>query len=447
MSRRRRQCFAFFCILIAVTAMHAQSGFRGRADFIITFSKSVPSRAAIDSILGQYDCLVKYRSKRHGIAAVRIPLGMSLNAAASLLKADHRIERVEPDFLVSVVSRFPNDPYFDRQWALYNPAHNRADIKAVEAWQMTRGNKRIVVAIIDTGIDYLHPDLARNIWMNENEIAGNNRDDDGNGYADDIRGWDFVAHGAQPMDRYFHGTLMAGIVGAQADNGEGIAGIMHDVSLMAVKGLGDRGYGYTSDLIACIYYAVDNGAHVINASWGGGGYLQALCDAIAYAGRHDVLFVAAAGNYQRDNDRFPFYPASYDLENIISVAATNRFDSLADFSHYGAASVDLAAPGVAIVSTTLNAGYLSTSGTSMAAPHVSACVGLLLSYAAGLNWRDYKSIILSSVHPRAHLKGMCVSGGRLDMLQALKRSAAMRSDMRVAVYYLLERLQKGEDEP
>jgi len=410
--------------------------FSGQADFVITVGQAFRTEIDFAAIRDQYDFAVKYFSARHGLAAVRIPAGMSRDAAAALLGADHRIARIEPDIAVYAAEVFPDDPRFAEQWALYNPSNRRADIKAPEAWRMSRGNGRIVIAILDSGIDYLHPDLAQNIWVNDGEIPGNGRDDDNNGYVDDVHGWDFVGGSAEPMDRYMHGTLMSGIVGAVTDNGEGMAGLMHHVSLMAVKGLGDRGIGFTSDLIAGVYYAVDNGAHIINASWGSGGYVQALYDAIAYAAQRDVIFVAAAGNWQADNDKTPFYPASYDLDNVISVAATDRHDSLAEFSHVGARSVDVAAPGVYVLSTIPGGGYLSISGTSMAAPHVTGCVGLLESYAPGLTYREYVELVIHSAEALPQLEGLCVSGGRLDVNAALRQSVSKRRDMRFALYYL-----------
>jgi subtilisin family serine protease len=432
-------------LLLAATLcarLHAADEFIGQADFILTLRASHLRDESFAEICNLYRLTVKYFSPRHGIAAVRVALGTGYTTAAALLASDHRIAGVEPDTRVYVADVFPDDPLFARQWALHNPDNGRADIKAPEAWEMSRGRGNVVIGIIDTGIDYLHPDLQANIWRNENEVPGNGRDDDNNGYVDDVHGWDFATRSADPMDRYYHGTLMAGVVGAEADNGEGIAGVMHRVSLMAVKGLGDHGWGYSSDLIAAIYYAVDNGACVINASWGSGGYVGAMYDAIAYAARCGVVFVAAAGNWHRNNDEEPFYPASYDLDNIISVAASDSRDSLASFSHYGTKSVDIAAPGVRVISTTLDGGYHTTSGTSLAAPHVTGCVGLLNAYAPGLLYRDYVDIIVRSAEPLDQLKGLCTSGGRLDVHRALRRSASGRRDTRFALYYLSRRTQR-----
>ncbi|MBD3392432.1 MAG: S8 family serine peptidase [Chitinivibrionales bacterium] len=427
---------AFFVAANGFALAQTRPAFTGRAHFILTIAPGYRTTEAFGEIADLYGLQVKYYSARHGIAAVRVPLGRAPGTARQLLAADHRVRQVEPDALMYPARQFPNDPLFPRQWALFNPANGRADVKAQEAWGITRGRSHVVIGIIDTGIDYLHPDLAAHMWINEDEVPGNGRDDDNNGYVDDVHGYDFVHRRGDPRDDHYHGTVMAGIAGAVTHNEEGIAGVMHDVSLMAVKGLGSTGYGFTSDLIACIYYAVDNGADVINASWGSARYTRALYDAIAYAGAHDVIFVAAAGNWRRDNDREPFYPASYDLDNILSVAASDSLDSLASFSHWGAATVDLAAPGASVISTYPGGRYVRTSGTSMAAPHVAACIGLCAAYAPGLRYREHTALVLQSVEPLFHLRGRCVSGGRLDIHRALRQSVFRRRDTRFALYYL-----------
>ncbi len=358
----------------------------------------------------------------HGMMAVRLPVGMSREAAIQILKGDSRIAHVEPDFIVYCTD-LPNDPYFSLQWSLYNPGYNRADIKAVEAWRLHTGNKKVIIAILDTGINYKHPDLARNIWTNPDEVPGNDKDDDNNGFIDDVHGWDFAYDTKDPADRNFHGTHVAGIIGAVTNNKTGIAGIMHHVSLMAVKGIKDQGWGYTSDLIAGIYYAVDNGAKIINASWGGGGYLDAMIEALDYAKQHEVIFVAAAGNFRRNNDENPFYPASYPGENIVSVGATNNRDSIAVFSHYGRFTVDLFAPGQSIISTALGRSYRYGTGTSMAAPHVAGTLGLLHAADPSMHYREYIDILLNNVERKPYMEGNCVTGGRLDAYKALRQVA------------------------
>jgi subtilisin family serine protease len=436
---------AYRAMLPCAVLAAAASAFVGRADFVVTLRE--PSRTAVDlrDIADQYGLTVKHALAGHGVAAVRVPLGLSPETAEGLLASDSRIARVEPDYIVRL-SELPDDSLFARQWALYNPG-SRADIKAPEAWALHTGSRKTVVAILDTGFDFDHPDLAANLWHNTDEVPDNGRDDDRNGFIDDVRGWDFAGNTNRPVGRHYHGTLMAGIVGAVTGNGRGMAGVMHEVSLMAVKGLGDGGFGFTSDLIAGIYYAVDNGAHAINASWGGGGYQEAMREAIRYAAAHDVVFIAAAGNWRRDNDLVPFFPSSYPEGNIIAVAAGDREDSLATFSHYGAATVDLTAPGVEVLGTDIGGGYLTTGGTSVAAPHVAGCVGLLASYAPGLPYDRYVDFVLGAVEPLEQLEGLCTTGGRLDMYRALKAASVYRAGTRIAMYYLMrmrEKEQEGE---
>jgi len=234
----------------------------------------------------------------------------------------------------------PNDPNFPNLWAMHNTGQTGgnvdADIDAPEAWDIETGDPCVIVAVIDTGVDYEHPDLADNIWVNEEELNGDpNVDDDGNGYIDDIYGYDFGGADGNdpnswdndPMDFYGHGTHVAGTIGAVGDNSEGVTGVCWDVSIMALKFFADDGTGgYVSDEIEAIEYARVMGAHVINASFGGYFDSQAEYDAIAAADANGILFVAGAGNNSYSNDIFPFYPSSYDLENIISVMATDHAD-------------------------------------------------------------------------------------------------------------------------
>jgi subtilisin family serine protease len=418
--------------------------FTGIADLIITVKEPYRNQETFASLQKEYSIHAKFGEFVHGVMPVRISPGVSRDITVTLLESDQRVAFVEPDFLVQA-QELPDDPLFDRQWALYNPGRDRVDIRAPEAWEIQTGSGKIILAVIDTGIDYLHPDLAKNMWKNSKELPRNGIDDDRNGFTDDVYGWDFAYDDNDPMDRHFHGTLVAGIAGAVTGNSRGIAGTMHEVSLMAVKGLSDRGFGYTSDLVAAIYYAVDNGARVINASWGGGGFLRAMEEALAYAARHNVIFVAAAGNYRRNNDETPFYPASYEGDNIVSVGASDQRDSIAGFSHYGKKSVDLFAPGVHILSTALNGHYVYQSGTSLAAPYVAGCLGLLVSGSPEVPYKAYIKVLVESVIPRPWMKDRCVSGGRLDahsmllqrrsMFKTVEASRSLRS-----VLYVLTRI-------
>jgi outer membrane protein assembly factor BamB/subtilisin family serine protease len=328
---------------------------------------------------------------------------------------------VEPDYLVQAL-RTPNDPAFSHLWGLNNLGQTGgvgdADIDAPEAWDVTRGSTNVTVAVIDTGIDYAHPDLAANIWTNPGEIPGNGIDDDHNGYVDDVHGWDFINNDRDPTDDHYHGTHCAGTIGAVGDNGIGVVGVSPSVKLMALKFLGLSG-GYTSDAIEAVDYATANGARITSNSWGGGGYSQALKDSIDESAQAGVLFVAAAGNSSCNNDQTSHYPSSYLSPNIVAVAATNHRDELASFSSYGATTVDLAAPGVDIYSSSPGGGYRYLSGTSMATPHVSGAAALLLATRPDWQWDDLKAALLASCDPVPALKGKVVTGGRLNIARAI----------------------------
>lgn len=329
---------------------------------------------------------------------------------------------VEPDYVVFALLT-PSDPSFSSLWGLHNTGQTGgtgdADIDAPEAWEVARGGSSVVVGVIDTGIDYTHPDLMANMWTNAGEIPANGLDDDGNGYVDDTRGWDFVANDNDPADDHYHGTHCAGTIGAVGDNGTGVVGVCHTVRLMALKFLSGSGGGTTSDAIEAVLYATANQATMTSNSWGGGGYSQTLKDAIDAAGAAGLLFVAAAGNDGIDTDLSPSYPASYDSANIISVAASDHNDVLASFTNYGATTVDLAAPGVSIYSTSPGSGYRSLSGTSMACPHVAGACALIKAARPAMNWADIKSAVLNNVDGVAGMNGKVLKNGRMNVARAL----------------------------
>jgi subtilisin family serine protease len=362
-----------------------------------------------------------------GLQKLRVGGDLALEAALAALRADPHVLYAEPDYTVRMTD-IPTDPRFSEQWDLHNTGQSGgtidADIDAAEAWNVTTGSGSVVVAVIDTGVDYLHPDLAGNIWVNVDEIPGNGLDDDNNGYVDDVRGYDFYNDDANPMDDNNHGTHVAGTIGAIGDNSAGVAGINWDVQIMPLKFLGADGSGTTSDAIEAIRYAVANGAQISNNSWGGDPFSNAMFDAIRDARDAGHIFVAAAGNGNflgigLNNDATPFYPASYNLDNIVAVAATDHNDQLAVFSNYGASSVELAAPGVSILSTTRNNSYGYSSGTSMAAPHVAGALSLLWDYEPGLTYRQVIDRVLGSVDPIESLEGRVTTGGRLNVAAAL----------------------------
>lgn len=332
------------------------------------------------------------------------------------------VEVAEPDFIVFTTANLPNDNNFNQLWGMHNTGQNfglaDADIDAPEAWDTTIGSREVRVAVVDTGVDYNHPDLAANIWSNPGEIAGDGIDNDENGFIDDVRGWDFYDNENDPMDIEGHGTHCAGTIGGVGNNGLGVAGVNWEVSIVPIRFLGPFG-GSTSDAIESIHYATEIGVNLSSNSWGGGGFSELLKSAIAVAAEANQFFVVAAGNDGSNNENWPQYPASYtfdaDVDNVVSVASTDRNDRLSYFSNYGVTVIDIAAPGSEIVSTTPNNSYSSYSGTSMATPHVAGALALYISLNWDSSFQDIKSQLLATVDPLPALEGKCVSGGRLNL--------------------------------
>ena len=293
--------------------------------------------------------------KSIGCQQVKLPQGMTVEQAIDMYRNDPDVEYAEPNYIYHATLT-PNDTSFNELWGLHNTDQvvngtggtSDADIDATEAWDMVTGNDTVIIAVVDSGVKYDHEDLIGNIWSNAGEIPGNGVDDDGNGRIDDIRGWDFVDNDNDPMDYNNHGTHVAGTIAAVGNNNLGVTGVCWTAKIMPIRGLDAAGSGLTSNLILAIQYANDNGAHVINNSWGGGGPSAALEAAINAS---SAVVICAAGNSDINNDTTPHYPSSYTSTNIISVAATDQNDNRASFSNYGVTSVDVAAPGVNIYST------------------------------------------------------------------------------------------------
>ena len=324
----------------------------------------------------------------------------------------------------------PNDPSFVSQWALGGEGAAGPGLHAADAWATGTGSRSVVVAVIDSGIDFNHPDLAANIWTNPLEIAGNGRDDDGNGYVDDVHGWDFVDNDNVPQDGFWHGTFVSGIIGATGDNGLGVSGVCWQVSILPVRFQGNSGMGYAGAAVSALNYVTQlkrEGVPIVatNISWGG---LLALSGSIDTAIREQVAagitVVAAAGNDGGDTDLVPRYPASFTSDGMITVAATDQADNLAGFSNYGAASIDIGAPGVGILSTSLGGGYGSLSGTSFAAPLVTGTVALLAAARPNAGVASIRAAILGSADPVAALAGKVATGGRVNAFAALQRLTA-----------------------
>lgn len=377
----------------------------------------------------------------------------SVNSLVEELNGMDEIIYAEPNFIYKAIAnvptlqgllsgtfseRFsalaPHDPMYGKLWGLKNTGANEpdkngnisttpgvagSDVNAEKAWGLTRGSKNIVVAVIDTGIDYNHPDLKNNMWVNEKEIPDNGIDDDGNGYIDDVYGWNANAKNGNPMDGNAHGTHCAGTIGAEHNNGIGVAGVMADVSLMAVKFLTDDGSGSLADAIGAIDYATKMNVDIMSNSWGGGGFSQALEDSIKAAKDKGILFVAAAGNDSANNDSSPHYPSNYVVDNVISVASHTAQDNLSSFSCFGKRTVHVAAPGSNILSSTPKGEYKVFSGTSMATPHVSGVLGLLLAQEGRLPVLDVRSRLMATSVPGGAYRKTTISGGRVDAYNLL----------------------------
>lgn len=364
--------------------------------------------------------------------------GQSLEEVVEAYTKDAGVEYAELNYIVST-SATPNDPCYPLLWALHNTGDNYpsggggaadADIDAPEAWDLYTGNSDVIVAVVDSGVDYEHRDLSDNIWTNEAELNGEvGVDDDGNGYVDDIYGYDFINGDSDPRDDYGHGTHCSGTIAAKGNNGLDMTGICWDARIMGLKFLGSGGFGETAAAVEAFYYAVESGADVISNSWGGGGYSEALKEAVDYAHSQGVIMVAAAGNFDSNT---PTYPASY--EHMIAVAATDSNDDKASFSNYGE-WVDIAAPGVDILSLRASIGSPSNnytvafSGTSMACPHVAGVCGLVISRNPALSTDAVYDILMSTVDPIS--PGICFSDGRLNLHNALVASMTSQGHVRL----------------
>ncbi len=399
------------------------------SDRIIVKLKEGAPEQALEALNRKNNTRTDKKLPRTKVSVVKLPRDLPVRAAIKRYEASSDVEYAEPDFILKPSQKTADDPNYPKLYGLNNTGQTSgtadADIDAPEAWEATTGDTGTVVAVIDTGVDISHPDLKNNIWTNSGETAGNGVDDDKNGYIDDANGWDFYHNDRTVYDSGDgdeHGTHVAGTIAAEGNNSVGVTGVNWQAKIMPLKFLGPDG-GYTSDAVEALNYAMARGVKISNNSWGGGGFNQTLYDALNRADAAGHLFVAAAGNAGNDNDASPSYPASYDSANIISVAATDHTDALTSFSNYGATSVDLAAPGVGILSTLPGDTYGSYSGTSMATPHVAGVAALLKSKSSSLDDAQLKAQILQSVEKKSNLSGKTATGGRANAAQALDLEA------------------------
>ena len=358
------------------------------------------------------------------------------------LKARPDVVYVEPNYIIHADLTTPNDPSFSSLWGLRNTGQviggqagtPGADISAASAWDITTGSRANVVAVVDTGIDYNHPDLFANVWSAPTAFTvtiGTQTISCAAG----THGFNAITNTCDPLDDNNHGSHCSGTIGGVGNNGVGVAGVNWTASIMGVKFLNSGGSGSTANAVNAIEFTIQAkqifgaGANVrvLSNSWGGGGFSQALLDEINRANTNNMLFVAAAGNNGSNNDASPFYPASYNAPNVVAVAATDNRDQKASFSNYGSTTVDLGAPGVNILSTTMGNSYSFFSGTSMATPHVSGAAALVLSVCS-LDTAALKSNLLNNVDPIPALSGITVTGGRLNVNKALLACGAPTPD-------------------
>lgn len=451
----KRQQAAAFTPVSANSEVDLNSALPSRAfeedyvpgEVLVAFRRNVP-RGKADEIRAAVGASVIKELREIGVQRLRLAPGLEVSRAIQILSAKPEVRFVEPNYIVTIdqLPDSPNDAYRSDLWGMHNLGQsngtNGVDINAPEAWAVSTGSPNVVVGVIDSGIDYNHPDLQNNIWSNPGETgtdaggrnkATNGVDDDGNGYIDDVRGWDFANQDNNPLDDNGHGTHVAGTIGGEGNNSNGVVGVNWRVRLMPLKFLAANGSGNVADATSAILYAASfkdasgvNLVRITNNSWGGGKRSSTLQNAIASSG---ALFVAAAGNSGSSQTA---YPAGYPNDNVISVAATDHNDSLASFSNFSSNWVDLGAPGVNIVSTYRDNQYRSLNGTSMASPHVAGVAALILADSPTLTNAVVKARIMNSVDPVPSLAGKTVTGGRLNAGRALGSTTVLPDNCQTA---------------
>lgn len=395
-------------------------------EVLVRFNRDLPPQA-LAALENQVDAgqrevlegatLMRFQSRRFNVETL-----------VSFFSQLPEVAYAEPNYIVSTTA-IPNDPSFASLWGLHNTTTPAADISAVPAWDVTIGSTSTITGIIDTGIDYNHPDLAANMWRAPAAFSVTFGTTTINCEAGTY-GFNAINNTCDPLDDNNHGTHVAGTIGAAGNNGVGVVGVNWTTRMMGLKFLGASGSGSTANAIKSIEFAIQARAafgaaanvRILSNSWGGGGFSQALLDAINKANTNDMLFAAAAGNSNVNTDTTPHYPSSYNAPNVVSVASTTNTDARSSFSNYGAISVDLGAPGSSILSTVRNGGYSSFSGTSMATPHVAGAGALVLSVCS-MNTAALKTVILSTVDPIASMAGITVTGGRLNVDRAVRTCA------------------------
>ncbi len=394
-----------------------------RADRILVMPKPDAPRADIGAFHAATGARVfRQFSAMQNLQVLQLPPGSNPEEFVDRYQKSGLVSFAELDLAVSIAVS-PNDPYYSSGalWHLHNTTQPGADIHAPEGWDILRSASNLIVAVVDTGVRYTHQDLAANMWVNSGEIPGNGIDDDADGFIDDVYGINAAANTGDPMDTLGHGTQVAGYVGAVGNNSLGVVGVAWRVQIMACRFFDDAGNGNISDVIQCFDYARAHGAKVINASFISTSYSSSFYTAINSCRSAGIILVAAAGNDTVNTDATPYYPACYNLDNIVSVAATTSADGIASFSNYGATSVDLGAPGLSLYSTARDSdsSYVQNSGTSFSSPIVAGAMALVRARYPAETYRQHIDRVLAAVDPLPALAGKCVTGGRLNLARAL----------------------------
>ncbi|MFY9621962.1 MAG: S8 family peptidase [Pyrinomonadaceae bacterium] len=406
-----------------------------RTEILVRFKPGI-TRQAIETITTRMNDDVEDRIEAvEGLSVIEDEDNRSADEVVAQYRMLAEVEYAEPNIEIKLDHEgagnhvHANDELFYKQWGLFNHGQDGgksgADISAMQAWATTKGSGEVVVALLDSGVDYTHPDLARNIWRRPGIIiAYQDEDLTPDGPIDDVNGLNLLEDTGDPMDDNGHGTHCAGIIGAEGGNEIGVAGVNWTVKIMPLKFMDAEGVATVRDAIEAINYVINRkragvNVRVISSSWGTMAKSRALEDVIRRAGEEGILIVAAAGNASSDNDAKPHYPGSYDLNNVISVAALNRNDELTTFSNFGATSVDIAAPGQQIVSTWLEHGYQEKQGTSMATPFVSGVAALILAANPAISIGELRARLLNSVDPLPSLRGKVATGGRINAAKAV----------------------------
>ena len=398
---------------LRLTQAHSPAGYRD-GEILVRFREGVSERDKDMVIAAQSARRKKQLKGESGVERLELPGGRDPRSAVLEILLNPQVEFAEPNFLISKEDVAPNDPQFNQQWALRNTGQNNgqygSDVSAGSAWTTTTGSKSTVIALIDSGVDFTHPDLSHNRWINPAPSASG-----------DLHGWDFIEDSSEIKDEQGHGTAIAGIIAAEGNNSLGVTGVMWRASLMSLRVLDNAGVGDIASAVEAIDYAITHGAQVINLSWGTTGESIALKEALERAHRRNVVVVCSAGNGGRDLDASPYYPASFALPNLISVAATDNIDQLATWSNWGTQNVSVAAPGTNILTTQMGGGYWNVSGTSAAAPLVTGIAGLLKTFQPAANSRFIVRAISQGARQVGSLAGKVSSGGVANAAGALAR--------------------------